>query len=201
MLRYFGGNGAVRLIAADPDGLLMERADDDVSLRMMAISGGDDRAAEILADCVASSARTARMCRSGWAHSAAGLVPVAVRAQAELPILARCADVRAACWQSRARSSCCTAICITTTFFRFAWLACHRSERADRRAQLRSGEPARQPMAAWRDRAPDRQDAASLELYASRLDLDPRRVLGFALAHAGLSASWSLEDGGDPFIA
>ena len=35
-------------------------------------------------------------------------------------------------------------------------------------------------------------------LYASRLDLDPRRVLGFALAHAGLSASWSLEDGSDP---
>ena len=33
------------------------------------------------------------MCCSGWAHSAARLVPVAVRAQAELPILARCADV------------------------------------------------------------------------------------------------------------
>jgi streptomycin 6-kinase len=52
VLRYFAGNGAVRLIAADPGGVLMERADDDVSLRMMALSGGDDRAAGILAGCV-----------------------------------------------------------------------------------------------------------------------------------------------------
>jgi streptomycin 6-kinase len=36
------------------------------------------------------------------------------------------------------------------------------------------------------------------ELYASRLNLDRRRVLGFALSHAGLSASWSLEDRSDP---
>jgi streptomycin 6-kinase len=35
-------------------------------------------------------------------------------------------------------------------------------------------------------------------LYAVRLNLDPARVLGFALAHAGLSASWSMEDGCDP---
>lgn len=35
-------------------------------------------------------------------------------------------------------------------------------------------------------------------LYSERLGLDLRRVLGFALAHAGLSAAWSLEDGRDP---
>ena len=36
------------------------------------------------------------------------------------------------------------------------------------------------------------------ELYAERLRLDLHRVLAFALAHAGLSASWDMEDGGDP---
>ena len=36
------------------------------------------------------------------------------------------------------------------------------------------------------------------ELYARRLNLDARRVLSFALAHAGLSASWDIEDGEDP---
>jgi streptomycin 6-kinase len=36
------------------------------------------------------------------------------------------------------------------------------------------------------------------ELYAARLRLDVRRVLAFALAHAGLSASWDLDDGLDP---
>jgi streptomycin 6-kinase len=36
------------------------------------------------------------------------------------------------------------------------------------------------------------------EFYAGRLHLDLRRVLGFALAHAGLAASWDLDDGCDP---
>jgi streptomycin 6-kinase len=44
---------------------------------------------------------------------------------------------------------------------------------------------------------PDRMRCLAT-LYADRLGLDPRRVLGFALAYAGLSAAWSLEDGRDP---
>jgi streptomycin 6-kinase len=36
------------------------------------------------------------------------------------------------------------------------------------------------------------------ELYAERLGLDVQRVLAFALAHAGLSASWHIEEGNDP---
>ena len=52
LLRYFAGSGAVQLIATDDDALLMERADDEVSLRAMALSGGDAQAVEILADCV-----------------------------------------------------------------------------------------------------------------------------------------------------
>jgi len=36
------------------------------------------------------------------------------------------------------------------------------------------------------------------ELYANRLDMDCHRVLAFALAHAGLAASWDFDDGSDP---
>jgi streptomycin 6-kinase len=36
------------------------------------------------------------------------------------------------------------------------------------------------------------------ELYAARLRLDVQRVLAFALTHAGLSASWDMDDGIDP---
>lgn len=36
------------------------------------------------------------------------------------------------------------------------------------------------------------------ELYAGRLGMDTGRVLAFALAHAGLAASWDLDDGSDP---
>jgi streptomycin 6-kinase len=44
---------------------------------------------------------------------------------------------------------------------------------------------------------PDRMRRVA-ELYADRLELDVRRVLAFAHAHAGLSASWDLDDGYDP---
>jgi streptomycin 6-kinase len=36
-------------------------------------------------------------------------------------------------------------------------------------------------------------------LYAAQLGMQPDRVLAFALAHAGLAASWDLEDGSDPY--
>jgi len=36
------------------------------------------------------------------------------------------------------------------------------------------------------------------KLYAARLTLDLDRVLAYALAHAGLSASWDIDDGFDP---
>jgi streptomycin 6-kinase len=35
------------------------------------------------------------------------------------------------------------------------------------------------------------------KLHAESLDLDVARVLAFALAHAGLSACWPMEDGDD----
>ena len=35
-------------------------------------------------------------------------------------------------------------------------------------------------------------------LYAERLNLDTHRVAAYALAHAGLAASWDIDDGFDP---
>ena len=200
VLRYFAGNGAVRLIAADHGGVLMERADDDVSLRMMAISGGDDRAAGILAGCV---------CRLHAPRECAapdGLTPLRDWFRSLFAQRGGTADPcdgvpmsLAVCWQSGARSPCCTAICITTTSFtvRVAGLpsipkGCSASAATKwRTCSATHGRMARSCTTT------DRMLRLST-LYASRLDLDPRRVLGFALAHAGLSASWSLDDGGDP---
>ena len=93
LLRWFAGSGAVRLYAADADALLMERADNEVSLKTMAISGDDDRAAEILADCV----KQLHAPRESPVPS--GLTPLRewfrslFARQAQLPILAQCADV------------------------------------------------------------------------------------------------------------
>jgi streptomycin 6-kinase len=200
VLRYFAGNGAVRLIAADPGGVLMERADDDVSLRMMALSGGDDRAAGILAGCV-RRLHAPRECAAPD-----GLTPLRdwfrslFAHEAELPILARCADV--------ARRLLAEPRDVTVLHGDLhhdnvlhgsrGWLAIDpkglSGERSYEVANL-LGNP-------WPHGEIVHQTDRMLRLstlYGSRLDHDPRRVLGFALAHAGLSASWSLDDGGDPF--
>jgi streptomycin 6-kinase len=199
VLRHFAGNGAVRLFAADLGGLLMERPNDDVSLRMMAITGGDDRAAEILAECV-GRLHAPRECaapdrltplrdwfRSLFSH------------RSELPILARCADVaRRLLTEPR------EVIVLHGDLHHDnvihgsrGWLAIDPKgllgERTYEVANL-LGNP-------WPHGEIVHQTDRMLrlsKLYASQLDLDPRRVLGFALAHAGLSASWSLEDGTDP---
>jgi len=152
LLRYFAGSGAVQLIAADDDSLLMERAVDDVSLRTMAISGGDAQAAEILADCVQRlhaprdhpAPRELTALRD-WFRSL-------FARQTELPILSHCADV----------------------------------------ARLENPWPHGELV-----HQPDRMMRLT-ELYATRLGLELRRVLGFAFAHAGLAASWLMDDGSDP---
>ena len=93
VLRYFAGAGAVRLLASDAGGLLMERADGDRSLVAMAVSGDDEQAAGILAGCV------------GQLHGARdhdapdGLIRLSnwflalFERQAQLPVLTRCADI------------------------------------------------------------------------------------------------------------
>jgi streptomycin 6-kinase len=166
---------------------------------MMALSGGDDRAAEILAGCV-RRLHAPRECAAPD-----GLTPLRdwfrslFAHEAELPILARCADV-ARCLLAEPRE-------VTVLHGDLhhdnvlhgsrGWLAIDPKglcgERSYEVANLLGnpwphGEIVHQT---------DRMLRLSM-LYASRLDLDPRRVLGFALAHAGLSASWSLDDGGDP---
>jgi streptomycin 6-kinase len=198
MLRYFAGIGAVRLIAADRDAWLMERAGGNLSLIAMALSEGDDRAAVILADCVAQLhaargvAALAGLIRlDAWFHSL-------FEREAESPILARCAAV--------ARDLLATERQIAVLHGDLhhenvlhsprGWLAIDPKglvgERTYELANLLCNP---QPYGEIVHR-PERMLRLA-RLYAERLALDVQRVLGFALAHAGLSAAWSLEDGGD----
>jgi streptomycin 6-kinase len=198
LLRYFAGIGAVRLIAADDDAWLMERAGGDPSLTGMALSGGDDRAAAILADCVAQLHAPRDGSPPGglsrlhaWFHSL-------FAHEAELPILARCAGV--------ARNLLATEQQIVILHGDMhhdnvlhsprGWLAIDPKgligERTYELANLLCNP---QPHGDIVHR-PQRMLRLAM-LYAERLALDVQRVLGFALAHAGLSAAWSLEDGRD----
>ena len=199
LLRHFAGSGAVRLLADDEGALLMERADSDPSLVAMALGGHDETAAAILAGCVAQlhAPRTQ--------PPPQGLVSLRDRFQAlfaqetQTPLLARCASV--------ARHLLATEREATTLHGDLhhdnvlasprGWLAIDPKglvgERTYEVANLMCNPQPHGDIVHHPDRM--RRLAA---LYSERLGLAPQRVLGFALAHAGLSAAWSLEDGWDP---
>lgn len=199
LLRHFAGTGAVRLLADDAGALLMERADSDPSLVAIALGGHDETAAAILAECVAQlHAPRADPPPEGlislrdWFHAL-------FAQETQTPLLARCAAV--------ARHLLATEREITTLHGDLhhdnvlasprAWLAIDPKglvgERTYEVANLLCNPQPHGDIV----HHPDRMRRLA-RLYSERLDLDPQRVLGFGLAHAGLSAAWSLEDGRDP---
>ena len=199
LLRYFAGCGAVRLIAADDDGLLMERADDDVSLHTMAIEGGDDQAAAILADCVGRlhaprdhPAPRALMTLHDWFRSL-------FARRSEWPVLSRCADVARHLLAGEREVTVLHGDLHHDNVLHCArgWLAIDPKgligERTYEVANLLGNPWPHGELVHDADRM-----LRLAELYAARLGLEPQRILAFAFAHAGLAASWSVEDGEDP---
>jgi streptomycin 6-kinase len=199
-LRYVDGDGAVRVMMADYEALLMERAVGSRSLLDMAVGGEDVEAAEILAGTVAKLHAP----RAGPAPRT--LVPLEQQFASlfervsEHPLLGRSAAIaRVLLGAPR------DVIALHGDL--------HHSNVLDGGAR---GWIAVDPKGLIGERT---YDVANLlgnpwphgeivhstermrrmaELYANRLSIDGQRVLAFALAHAGLAASWRLDDGSDP---
>jgi streptomycin 6-kinase len=198
MLRYFAGIGAVRLIEAADGAWLMERAGSDPSLVAMAVSGGDDRAAAILADCVAQLHAPRDVPAPDGLIRLDDWFRLLFAAEADLPILARCAAV--------ARDLLATQRDVIVLHGDLhhenvlhsarGWLAIDpKGVIGERTYELANLLCNPQPHGAIVHR-PERMLRLAM-LYAERLGLDVGRILQFALAHAGLSAAWLLEDGLD----
>jgi streptomycin 6-kinase len=201
-LRYLAGHGAVRLIAEDGDSLLMERAGGPRSLMTMARSGEDLAAAEALAETVA------KLHAPRDALPPRGLIPLRAwfsslfSRQAERPLLGRCAAVARALLGSER-----DVVPLHGDLHhdnvldggKRGWLAIDPKgligERSYEIANLLGNPWPYGEIVHDRDRM--RRLAT---LYATRLGLDVRRVLAFALAHAGLAASWRLDEGDDPIF-
>lgn len=200
LLRYWDGGGAVRLYEEDENALLLERANGPRSLTAMVLSGGDTQAAEILAETIARlhGPRLSRIpadltplqewFSSLYAHGAA------------MPLLGRCAEVARALLASEHGVVPLHGDLHHDNVLdggQRSWLAIDPKglvgERTYEVANL-LGNPVPHADVVHR---PDRMRRLA-ELYAARLGLEVQRVLAFALAHAGLSASWHLEDGRDP---
>lgn len=200
LLQYFDGLGAVRVYEVEHKAFVMERVAGIYSLATMATTSGDMRAAALLAE-------TVRLLHARRQQPPPqNLTPLGewfsalYRHEQDIPILGRCARM--------ARGLIASARDIIPLHGDLhhdnvldggerGWLAIDPKallgERAYDIANL-LGNP-------WphgdivHDPARMRRLAG---LFADRLDLDLGRVLAFAFAHSGLSASWDLEDGSDP---
>jgi streptomycin 6-kinase len=199
-LRYVAGDGAVRLLAADDHALLLERATGPRSLKTMAISGADVGAAEILSETVV------KLHAPRGSPLPDGLYPLRdwfsslFARESDLPLLGRCAAIARALLANEREVLPLHGDLHHDNVLdggERSWLAVDPKgvigERTYEVANL-LGNP-------W-PHGEIVHDADRLQrlaaLYAARLGLDVHRVIGFAFAHAGLAASWHMDDGGDP---
>lgn len=200
LLRYWDGAGAVRLYEADANALLMERADGSRSLTAMAISGHDTQAAEILAETATRLHTHRHHAISAQLTSLQERFSSLYAREAMVPLLTRCAAV--------AHHLLATERDIIPLHGDLhhgnvldggqrGWLAIDPKALIGERAY----DVANVFQNPWLNtdivHRPERMRWLA-ELFAARLHLDMQRVLAFALAHAGLCASWEMEDGGDP---
>jgi streptomycin 6-kinase len=200
MLHYYGGDGAVCLLAAADDALLMERAEGPRALDAMVRAGADLEAAAILAETVARlHAPRGRAAPAGLPSLRLWFAPL-FDAAGSAPLLARCARIADALLAQPLEAGVLHGdlhhanVCDAGAR---GWLA------IDPKGVI--GEPAYEVANLLGNPWPHGEivhDGARMQrlaaLYAARLGLDPRRVLGFAFAHAGLAASWDIDDGEDP---
>ena len=200
LLSYYDGQGAVRLFEADQSVLLMERATGERSLVEMATSGQDCEAAAILADSVALLHANREI------DAPCPLTPLEVQFSSLFnhesihSLLRRCADVARELLASEGEK-----IPLHGDLHHDnvldggarGWLA------VDPKGLL--GEQTYEVANLLRNPShhasvvhdKERMNRHAI-FYARRLGFDAKRVLKFAFAHAGLSASWEIEDGEDP---
>lgn len=200
-LGWFDGAGAVRVIAVDDDAVLMERAVGLRSLTAMAIAGDDEGAIRIIAG-VAARLHAPRSTTPPELPDLSRRFRALFEAGATHPILPRCAAM--------ARK-------LTGAPREVGVL--HGDLHHENVLDSPRGWLAIDPKGAFGERAYDVANLFLNPVNVDRLVLDPERalrlaatasdmldversrVLGFAFAHAGLSAAWCTEDGINPRLA
>ena len=200
LLRYYNGEGAVRLYKSDGTALLMERAMGSRSLTEMASDGSDSSAATILADSILT------LHRRKPAHPIPSLKPLPAHfaslfaREQQVAVLANAAAIARELFKSGQANRPLHGDLHHDNLLDGGprgWLA------IDPKGVL--GTPAYEVANLLRNPSSHPQLVLNKErmarqaaFYAAHLGLDPARVLRFAFAHAGLSAAWDMEDGLDP---
>lgn len=198
LMVWWDGVGAARVYAHRGPGVLLERADDPDRLAVMAGSGRDDEASRIICG-VAAALHTPRP-----QPAPASLVPLEVWFRALEPAAARHGGVLHAS-QAAADELLASPQEVgplhgdlhhgnVLSFGERGWLAIDPKgllgERGYDFANLFCNPDAATAGASGRL-------ARQLGVVADAARLDPARLLRWVLAYSGLSAAWTLEDGGD----
>ncbi|MCX5494229.1 3'-kinase [Kaistia dalseonensis] len=200
-LGWFGGAGAVRLIAAKDDAVLMERAIGTRSLTEMAISGDDQGAIRIIA-AVAMQLHAPRATPPPALPDLTRRFRALFETGASHPVLPRCAAM------ARRLLAAPRSVGVL-----------HGDLHHQNVLDSPRGWVAIDPKGVSGERAYDVANLFLNPVDVDRLVLDPARalrlantvsdalgierprILGFAFAHAGLSAAWCIEDGINPRLA
>jgi streptomycin 6-kinase len=206
LMAWWGGRGAAQVLAHEGDALLLERAEGARSLAAMARAGEDDAAMRILSD-VAAALHAPRP------GTPPVLVPLPVRFRALAPAAAAQGGIlaRAAATAEGLLAAPREIAVLHGDLHHFnaldfgarGWLAIDPKgllgERGFDYANLFCNPDlgGRVPAVATR---PERF-ARRLEVVAARAGLERTRLVAWILAWAGLSAAWSIGDGGDPSIS
>lgn len=198
LMRWWDGDGAARIYAHDDDAVLIERAQGKQSLLAMALNGEDDEASRIICETISSlhKPRDKRF---------PDLVPLDHRFRALEPaarshggILRTCAAIA-----KNLLSESKDVVALhgdihhgnILDFEDGGWLAIDpkglRGERGYDYANLFCNPDLATTQAPERLRR-------QLPIAAAESGLSPERLLRWIIAHAGLSASWFIEDDEDP---
>jgi streptomycin 6-kinase len=202
LMAWYAGEGAVRILEHDGEALLMERTTGSRSLSQMARSGQDDRASTIICEAVSRLHAPRDRPRP--------------RMLVSLPIWFRQLEPAAARHGG---------VLVKSAAAARVLLASSREERVlhgdIHHANILDGGDrgwlAIDPKGLFGERAfdycntfcnPDIETATARDrlarqaaIVARAAELEPGRLMTWILAYAGLSAAWTIDDGGDPQLA
>jgi streptomycin 6-kinase len=198
LMTWWNGDGAARVLAHDPAALLLERAQGSRSLATMSSTGRDDEACEIL------SATIGRLHRPRREPAPKMLAPLPIWFRQLEPAATKYGGVfvdsagAARELLATSRDECVLHGDIhhdnVLDFGARGWLAIdpkglHGERTFDYLNLFCNPWPTARTPGLLRQR---------LRTVSRAANLDPKRLLRWVLAYAGLSAAWSMDDGGDP---
>ena len=198
LMVWWGGDGAARVLAHEGDALLMERATGPHSLPAMVRDGHDDEASRTLCAAVA------RLHAPREAPAPSMLAPLPVWFRQLEPAAARrggllvkaAAAARALLADPREETLLHGDIHHDNVldFGPRGWLAIDPKGLFGERAY----DYLNMFYNPWPEAAAPGRLRRQLPIVASAAGLDPVRLLAWILAYGGLSAAWTIDDGGDP---